>query len=478
MRTSLRKIIGLLALAVICVGSAAESRLTVLLTSDIHSRFTIENITRLGGIIHAVREEAGRDNVLLIDCGDLAQGDFSEAMSEGMLAIDFINAMAYDAWIPGNHEFDFGIGRLFRQRQAFRGVTLAANISVEAPEEAFIPWKIFKRGGMTTAVIGMTFPHLKRRPLRNETPFKLEAMLPALDRIMGEVMAANPDFIILAAHYSVNMSYADERNSIFAIASRYPQIGLILGGHTHQIEPGRKVGASSWFVEPGKHCEGIARIDIGMDSGTRKLSGLTSRFIREAPPGNGYTCPPTLAARLREIELAGNEAIAYSRDRIASDISGNPLQKLFGEAFVAASGADVAMVSPPRPQVVFEGVIRRRDLFEACPYNDTVVVLELSPGELKSLGAEQLWGSRQRHFRQHPFGFRVEKAAGKNTRLVTASPKSSYRCAINRYIVENSASWFPELHAIVSVRPWHDTGISVRDALGGYLKSRMPPKKN
>ena len=64
--------------------------------------------------IKKLRESTWKENTLLIDCGDTIQGCLSGTISRGAAAIKMINHLNYDAWVPGNHELDFGSERFLK----------------------------------------------------------------------------------------------------------------------------------------------------------------------------------------------------------------------------------------------------------------------------------------------------------------------------------------------------------------------------
>jgi 2',3'-cyclic-nucleotide 2'-phosphodiesterase/3'-nucleotidase len=96
--------------------SADQVTIHLLQTTDIHAVLTKEENNsgswlKLASLIREVRERHGNENCILIDCGDTIQGTLIGALSRGEAAIIPLKAMRYDAWIPGNHEFDFGFAR-------------------------------------------------------------------------------------------------------------------------------------------------------------------------------------------------------------------------------------------------------------------------------------------------------------------------------------------------------------------------------
>ena len=66
-------------------------------------------------------------NSILIDVGDVYQGTDVGLRSKGELMIDLFNHLKYDAWVVGNHEFDWGIEPFEHALQRSTMPVLAAN---------------------------------------------------------------------------------------------------------------------------------------------------------------------------------------------------------------------------------------------------------------------------------------------------------------------------------------------------------------
>ena len=140
---------------------AATNTLTIIQTTDIHANL---NFARLA--THIARERSANRDILLIDCGDLTRGTFAATVDDGAAEVATLNALHYDVWIPGNHEFRAGQTHLRRVLEHFRsGDVLAANLSFNeapAPRRKILPWKIYKRSGLRVAVIGLISPDRER----------------------------------------------------------------------------------------------------------------------------------------------------------------------------------------------------------------------------------------------------------------------------------------------------------------------------
>ena len=78
-------------------------------------------------------------NSILIDVGDVYQGTDVGLRSKGELMIDLFNLTKYDAWIVGNHEFDWGIEPFLNALRRSTMPVLAANTLLEESQRASSP---------------------------------------------------------------------------------------------------------------------------------------------------------------------------------------------------------------------------------------------------------------------------------------------------------------------------------------------------
>ena len=105
----------LLLLAALIPARSAE--LELYCTTDLHGH--ADRLAALGG---ALRQ--GGDAVLRVDVGDTAQGTLLSQFSGGRIMIESLNALNFDCWIPGNHDFELGFDRFRTLAESFRGATL------------------------------------------------------------------------------------------------------------------------------------------------------------------------------------------------------------------------------------------------------------------------------------------------------------------------------------------------------------------
>ena len=282
-----------MALSLISMGIpalAAEGdtkEITIFFTSDLHGAFADTNFTtggttrglaRVAAVLKARRSavEAAGGHHLSIDIGDTLDGhgalafignnNFTNPVIKGL------NILGYDAAIPGNHDFGFGIPNMlaayngvpYTQNVGFNGVNLLGNayrFSGSAGEwppyylyddaaidmlpaqgaflEGFEPYHIFDVDGVQVAIIGMTSTGAEVWDTHNlaESRVYMESAIGATKRAINEIIAGDlADVIVLAAHVSRSDDFSrpgSGANSILNDPYIAANVDVFLGAHGH-----------------------------------------------------------------------------------------------------------------------------------------------------------------------------------------------------------------------------------------------------
>ena len=291
-RVVLNRSVWVLTLVVLVAGESGLAKtvhLKLLQTTDIHA--FIDKTDRLpegGGwlrvatLIRREREAHGRDRTLLIDCGDTVQGSPVGSLSRGQVAVDLLNALEYDVWVPGNHELDFGVGRLWELAGTRLPRTLCGNLSltVDGHDRSFPAWRLFERGGARVAVIGATASYLKQWLWgRDLEDYRVGKAADLLSAVLPEVLEAKPHLIVLAIHQG--WLSADRRgvNEVAALVERFPDIDVILGGHTHRTLAGMILGRRTWYMQAGAHAAHLGVVDVKLDLARGEVLDISSQLL-------------------------------------------------------------------------------------------------------------------------------------------------------------------------------------------------------
>src|SRR5437870_10835154 len=121
--------------------------ISILHTTDLHGHILptsdYDGTTNLGGLARCVtqiqRWRRQNPNSILIDVGDVYQGTDVSLRNKGGLMIDLFNHLNYDAWVIGNHEFDWGIEPFHQALQRSVMPALAANTLLEGKPAGEFP---------------------------------------------------------------------------------------------------------------------------------------------------------------------------------------------------------------------------------------------------------------------------------------------------------------------------------------------------
>lgn len=237
----------------------AFETIQILHTNDLHSH--LENwpkIRRFFKTQEIADQKAGTE-VLKFDIGDAE--DRSHPLTEatkGQINIDLLNEIGYDGATIGNNE---GIGNSHDQLvhlydRANFDVLLANIYTDEGKRPDFAkPYKIITTvKGTKIGVIGLTAPFfLTYRPNHWEPQLVQDALPPLI-----KTLAPTCDVLILLSHLGINMDRY--------IAKHFPEIQVIIGGHSHHLLPKGEQHGTTMITAAGKWGEYIGEIQLSLDA--------------------------------------------------------------------------------------------------------------------------------------------------------------------------------------------------------------------
>ena len=466
----------------------------ILQTTDIHTFLdSTDQLAEGGGgwlrlatLIRRERAKWGPDRILLVDSGDTCQGTPAGVVSRGRIGSDLIRALDYQVWVPGNHDLDFGVWRLHELTQSVADRVLCANLSlqVDADRVRFAAWRLFTPAGARVAVIGATAWRLDDwlwgRALRG---FEVESAAAALERVMPQVLRQHPDVIVLAIHQGWIPKDPRHINEIPDILRKFPEIDLILGGHTHRPIQGMRLGEKTWYVQAGSHGAWLGAVQVTADTRKHRVVNITSELVAAGPD---IPVDPDIRAvaqgcmeRTREWEKT---VVARLVEPIGA--RGTPgetcaTSELLCRAIAGAVDARVVFHGKLSQKGLPAGPVTEKDLFALVPYENSIVVADLTPAQVRSILEEQ-WRFRGSSAYCGLWGLEaVFSKTGKLRTLRDARgrpPKEGdrLRVAFNSYTAAGAGRRFPELRAVLRTpdAQLRDTGVNSRDAVRQYLRRR------
>ncbi len=393
---------------------AETTTITLLHTADLHGaldeydyaadRPAKRGLVRVGALVRNARETSP-GAVLLLDAGDCIQGGGVEAVfhaggiRRGDPMMQMMSRIGYDAMAVGNHEFDFGPAAIDSARRDASFPWLCANAVRADGKPAFTPALVKTVSGVKVGVVGLCTPAV---------PFMTDSANIAGLRFLSPVEAARAevarlrerercDVVVLLAHTGL------ERDSAFAppaggfdenwggrLATQVPGVDVVILGHAHAVIPSLTIGGAL-VTEAGKLGENLGRVEITLERASASAPWrVTSRRAQVISTGD-VGADSTLAALARPTHGATQGALDRPLGRLLRPLSAprgryedSGLWDLIHRAQLAASGADVSLSALFDPAAVIDsGAVTARDALRLYPYENTLVVVELSGEQLK-----------------------------------------------------------------------------------------------
>jgi 2',3'-cyclic-nucleotide 2'-phosphodiesterase (5'-nucleotidase family) len=481
----------------------ADARLVeirVLHTTDLHGHILptrdYDGNDNVGGLLRcatAIRQlRAERENTLLVDCGDLYQGSAESYLTSGRTMIRAIDALQYDVWTLGNHEFDWGLDKLIPLEASTRASVLAANI-VPRPGEPMPlgrmrPFVIREFQGVRVAIVGLITPGVPSWSWPDLLgPLQFERSVQALRRVMPLVREAGPDVILLTTHQGYRQYGDDHANEVNAIARNFPEIDVIIGGHSHRVQEDVHIGGTL-YVQAGYYGIWLGCLDLVYDTVARKLVTRNSRVV---PIADLYPPDTELEELLRdELGMARrylDERVGESDVKLTADADAkgrSQIQALLAAALAEASGAEIVLHGALSEDPLPAGPIRMKEIWQIVPYENRVAVLQLTADDLRAILEENLANKGNYQFMgTHGLDYDVEGRGSErkvaNLRLANGEPlhpRKRFRVAVNSYVLASGGARFPVLRSIAE-KPESRLDlkrIDTRTAVVDYIRKNSP----
>ena len=261
-------------------------KLKIIETSDIHGNYyPYDFILRheAGGSLARVYEfvqkerETYKDNLLLLDNGDILQGqpcayyyNYIDTISPH-LAAEVLNYMKYNTGNMGNHDVETGRAVFDRWADDCKFLVLGANIIDTATGKThFKPYEVLERDGVKIVVLGMITPAIPVWLSENLWKgLRFDDMEETARKWMKIIREKeNPDLVIGIFHAGQDallMGGKYRENASLEVARNVPGFDIVLMGHDHAREL-KKIknvaGDSVLIMNPASKGVVVANADV------------------------------------------------------------------------------------------------------------------------------------------------------------------------------------------------------------------------
>lgn len=228
--------------------AAADYKLTILHTNDIHSRIESINkydstcdaegeaegkcfggVARIKAMVDARRAALTGQNVILLDAGDPFQGSLFYTTYKGAAEAEFMQAIGYDVMAVGNHEFDDGPQGLRDFIDVVDFPVISGNLDLSASNilQGHVGnHVVLEVGGEKIGIISV----LATDTVETSSPGPNVLFQDEIESLEADVAALESEGvskIIALTHVGLPLD--------LKIAEAVPGIDVVVGGHSHTL---------------------------------------------------------------------------------------------------------------------------------------------------------------------------------------------------------------------------------------------------
>lgn len=434
---------------------------------------------KLGGFpkIASKVDQLRRDNkhLLLLHAGDALSGTLYYSLYKGEAEAHLMNMLQFDAFVIGNHEFDDGNDNLSSFLRKLQVPAISTNIITAATDDLFSliqPYLIREIDGEKLGIIGLTVAGKTKESSRPAAFVALSDEITSTRNAVAALRHKGVNKIILLSHYGYenDLALAAEVEGVDVIIGGdshtllgdFSEFGLSSSGPypTRTVSPGgesvcvaqawqygRAVGQLDVTFDPAgivTLCDGQTTLLLG-DSFTRKnkegkrveITGAERIKVQRQISGSAVLeivkddpeVAAALAAYSQRVESLKQEKIGTAGETLlharipGTEYNGvnlplgSEIAPIVAKSFYDLSlRADASIVNAGGVRIhVNQGDITVDTAYTLLPFTNTLVELEMTGGEIKSVledGVDNaLYGGSSGAF-PYAYGLRYVVSAG------------------------------------------------------------------
>jgi len=371
----------LLALVLLQVLPAANStaqktpksiEIIILHTNDMHSK--IDNFGKLAYLADSLRRT--HKYVFLVAAGDNFTGNPIVDMypDQGFPMIDLMNRLGFDATAIGNHEFDMGQKMQNKRRKQAEFPFISCNIDagkavLKQPE----PYVLLKAGKLKIPLLGLI--QLGENGLPDSHPSKLEGLK------FTDGIARTKDFLWLKDKYGmmIGLTHLGVENDE-KLAEAYPQLDVIIGGHSHTTITQPMMVNGVMIVQTGSGLKNVGKITLQVTEGKitdRKYELIPLATVRSKPEIQAIIDKYNTNEEMNRV--VGFAETAFNNEEELGCMMTDAVTSILKVDFAFQNSGGIRISELP------QGNILLKDIFRLDPFGNQVVIYNMNYNEIKSL---------------------------------------------------------------------------------------------
>lgn len=379
--------------------------LQILATSDTHGKFdpwdyaankedTTGSVAQQATAIKQLRTA----DTLVIDAGDTIQGNSSQLFLEDDVhpMVAAMNAIGYDVWVTGNHEYNYGMDTLQKIMAEQNAKVLTGNVYAPDGTPLADGYTILKKRDVKIGLIGMVTPNITRWDAVNLTGWTVTNPVDECRKIIDQIKD-QVDVLIGVMHMDTENEYGVYGSGVTDLANACPEFDVIIAAHGHKEIPGEEINGVL-VIENKNAGATMSEIHLQLQrqwNGRWKVVGRSSESLQIAE----YEADPELVALLAPYDerakadavipigelRGGNMAPDNEIENIPSPmVQDTALLDFINEVQLYYTGAQVsATAMTSMTGQMREGTIRKCDLTSIYTYENTLYKLQMNGAQLR-----------------------------------------------------------------------------------------------
>ena len=368
--------------------SPAKTKASIFYVNDIHGNANkMEKVKSAANQFDLQLREQPHIDSLKLCAGDTLIGSNDNKNSN---AVDFINAVQFDAMTLGNHEMDNPMSKASQYYKKINSKIVSTNLVVpdnHTVKEDLVQSYVREINGHKYGILGIQPFDISTCVTAKEWLEGIDALdkeqtIQKLQEEVNKFEKQGIDKIILISHSGLE---AEKE-----IAQKTEGIDIIIGGHSHDLMKGIKEGENLLYskrnepvilTQAYKNGDYFGVLNVDFDE-----KGVVIEAQNNVTPTKTYSSD-LLMAYFTNKNLGAPNVIGRILNKYPLKTNGmleeNPYANLLTDAMKTQLGTDIAILNAAnlRGQLP-KGELTDRDVSEITPFNNKIMVIEINQKEL------------------------------------------------------------------------------------------------
>ena len=339
-----------------------EVSIKILGTRDVHGRVMAWNYAadeedksgsyaQISTLVKKIREK--NKNVILVEVGDAIQDNWIEkfAMTPKHPIPEILNYMGYDIFVPGNHEFNFGMPTLSNILRDMKFKKLTANLYYHENAENDTNFSkdksryldattIIEKEGVKIGIIGLSTPMSAQ--FEEDTgylnDFYFVSPIKEAQKQIKKLKEEGANAIVVVAHMGIENENGIPETGVRDLANAVPEIDVIVAGHMHQNIP-KEIINGVLITEPHRYGTFVSEVDLKFEIDGKNIK-LISKDSTTVPVKNEES-----DEKIEEIYKPFHHRLCVIADEEIGETLNDMVPKEKHHGVSAAFGKDTGMSS-------------------------------------------------------------------------------------------------------------------------------------